>query len=225
MARGPEAAVVDRIPLIENELCHDLSGLERTLLAGEEIVDMHGRGIHVFEIGASLGDEHARIRTIHLGVRPDEMRPLVGRFDEFPVAGANVHFVPTGGAVKKPMVKHRTVDILKRSRKTLLHEAIVKRVGTGAGRRNLRSHHPGIAEPFGRNDREHTWALQAVRLYERFYYRDKSSGVFASRFPEDHLHLLRLLASKIRLELNLNRPDRSFLSIDPPEIGRASCRE
>src|ERR1035437_71949 len=221
MARGPETAVVDRIPLIENEFCHDLSSLEGTLLPGEEIVDMHGAGVHVFEIGASLGDEHARVRTIHPGMRPDEMRSVIGRFDELPVAGANVHFVPTGGSVKKPMVKHRAVDILKRPGKALLHEAIVKRVGTGFCRRNLRPNHPGVAEPLGRNDCEHAWSLQSLGVYERFYNRDKSRGIFASRFSEGHLYLLCLLALQIRLELNLNRPDGSILSIDPPWLERA----
>src|SRR3954447_2708353 len=113
MARGPKATVVNRIPLIENQFRHDLAGLGRALLAREEIVDVHGAGIYVFEVGAALRKERAGIGTVHPRVRADEMRPVIRSFQELRVAEADVHLVPGGGAVEEPMVEDRAIDILK----------------------------------------------------------------------------------------------------------------
>jgi hypothetical protein len=85
----------------------------------------------------------------------------------------------------------------------------------------LQAYDPGIAEPLGRNQRQHARTLQPLRIYERVQHRDEMRGGLEGRASEDDLHALRRCVVEARLELDLERANGPLLPVDSPGLERA----
>src|SRR5713101_1942556 len=66
-ARCNGGRLINGVLILKAILGHDLTGFEHSLVAGKQVMDMHGARVNVFEVG-SLQGKGARVAAIHLRV-------------------------------------------------------------------------------------------------------------------------------------------------------------
>src|SRR5262245_51708087 len=98
---GPARTVwpVARIPVIETVARHRLPGLERARIAGEQVVQVHGLRVDVFQIVAPQL-EGSGVRSGRRGLEAYEMRSPVGGIEILALARPDVRLVPGGGSIE-----------------------------------------------------------------------------------------------------------------------------
>src|SRR5258705_1464250 len=135
--------LIDGVLILNTILGHDLPSFTHSIVARQQIMNVHGAGVDIFEI-RSLQSKDAGIGAVHFRVKPDEMSGVICRFIEFLLACTSKHLVVTSGPIKQPLGIHLAVEVSEGSRKILFDEFVVSPVWPRTRSLDLRTHNPRI---------------------------------------------------------------------------------